>query len=86
MSVFKFRYFKGMGHTQVKVFAGPDWDHLALTGTLMLLHEEWDLLKYMVGHHGENNTKLEEEGIDSKKAIEETEMYLSGEFEAYKEQ
>jgi hypothetical protein len=61
MSVFKFKYHVGLGHTQVKVYAGPNWNNMANTGTLMMLKEEWDSLVYMMCDYTDRSIKFEEE-------------------------
>lgn len=35
----------GGDHERVQVFAGPDRDHLALAGEIVLRRVEWDLLR-----------------------------------------
>lgn len=41
----RFRYVEGPAHTEVRVFSGPDADHLGLNGRLTFLAAEWAALR-----------------------------------------
>lgn len=38
---FKLYYFYQGPDVFVRIFAGPDWEHLGLSGNLTFRHEEW---------------------------------------------
>ncbi len=51
--ILKFKYFHGKSHVNVAVFAGPDEEHLTLTGRLVLSPLEWTAIKNVKAAEGD---------------------------------
>ena len=46
--VFKLKYKVGGGHTWVRLFAGPDVDHLGKCGEFTMRNEEWMVFRFVL--------------------------------------
>lgn len=48
MSVTKIRWLPDGVHIRVTVYCGPDWDHLARTGHLVMRPDEWEAFAALI--------------------------------------